>query len=144
MRRVLLLLVGLLLAGVGQGAFAAVFTWGNGLVTSGGDCYLLALEEAHVDEKIGYSKTAGTNGHAFTAWRVLSASGFARSVGDVCHYSVIGDNDAGAAGSFSISTPLSSIVEDDVLDDVAHAATQRVLVMVGSFLMFGLGWIAGK
>ena len=39
---------------------------------------------------------------------------------------------------------LRAIVEDDVLDEVSNASLQRVLVMVGSALMFGLGMVVGK
>lgn len=152
MRPFLLLLVGLLLAGVGQGAFAASYRWSvigipGTLMTESGGCAGVAEAVGKYYERLGMSPA---NGYTPTVGPVLLWWGTG-----VCSFRTL--NEVGAQGSvqsgWSVGTSggvvtntvsLVGLDEDDVLSDVSSVPLQRVLVMIGCGLMFGLGIVAGK
>jgi hypothetical protein len=141
-RRLLPLVFGLFLLGAGEGAFATtyVFTYGG--------TYHFATEEptcaAVARAMIPWAGSVGGSGSSAPTYYFYNGacSGSAHAVGDTVavgfEYCINGC-DSHVAGTWTAT--LSSIREDDFLDDIQGIPVQRVLVLVGSALMAALGWV---
>ncbi len=144
MRRFLLLLVGLLLSGVGQDALSAQYSWTStalGLTwsTNSTDCFVVS--RAFTELMTGYSRAM--NGSSDYFFYTGNCSGEVVNVGD-SFTSVVWHFGLGVADTQVWVFPLVAIVEDVADVDVAAFPLQRVLVMVGCALMFGIGMVVGK
>jgi len=145
MRSFLLLLVGLLLAGVGQSAFALTYRYQDSVhseyhVIERADCAGLGQHMADFRNQLAIVEHAGSVVVFFNSG---SCTGQFREVGDVVSV-VLRYFYSGAWASESVSLTLVSIGEDDALDRIDGVGLQRVLVMVGCALMFGIGMVVGK
>ena len=146
MRPFLLLLVGLLLAGVGQGVLAESYRYVDNLgwqyhSVRTPDCYSVAQNFVENRNAVTMADSGGASTTYFWDGECSgSLSSGARTVTFVMQY-----RSGGVFGT--LGSPVlyfDSVVEDADTDEVSGIPLQRVAVLIGSFLMFGIGWIAGK
>lgn len=147
MRPFLLLLVGLLLAGVGQGALAASYVFSDSAqsesyVALSPDCS--GVVRTYLDARNGVEVAQSTGGGSYFYFNSSGCSGHFRSVGDAIVFTMRVINPTGARSNLSVTLSLSAIVADDSSDEVAGIPLQRVVLMIGCALMFGIGMVVGK
>ncbi len=143
MRRVLLLLAGLLLAGAGQGAFAAVYVFSDGgqLHAVGSPrCISAAREVVSYLNNISFALYAY---QPHPAYYVKSCSGSFGAVGSTVPVTITVYSN-GTQTDYNYTFTLSSVDEDADTQDIAGVPIQRVAVMVGCALMFGIGMRVGR
>lgn len=145
MRKLLHLVVALLLSGAASSAFATRYTWTvagipMSFATGSTDCLVVAERYSKVQQE--YSR-AFYSSNFYYYYEMGCGTGTVRSVGDFYH---VGLRYVGPSVSSSVfgDVYLASIGEDDLADEIAHSSIQRVAVLVGSLLMFGVGFIGGK
>lgn len=140
LRRVL---VGLVLVASAGLANAATYTWtvlGVTFVTTEPTCAALAVPlMAYMNSP--QNAVIGTPGTTYYWTGDCTAA--TRNAGD---YTLLGFQFVNGTTSYSgtLGAVLTSIKEDDDADDVSGMPMQRVAVMLGCMLIFGVGWIAGK